>query len=340
MLHRVLSCVPKQMIDTAEKLKWLSRVCKEHKPHIFVTPQEFFGGAVMMPLDRDHRYEDLFPKLSKICKNNNTAMAVGVQQRDDDGANRSAIWFINEKGIYQGRLCKFALPKYDHVKAKGFGQVSPENNIENRFGVFKFHQMYVSAVFCWEVYADLLWTGLGILKPDLVFNMIKFGVNAWPTVKKVDGRQTVVGFGYGRWAEVDDGGWINRLKMASTWQVKCPVVCSTNSWDLNPRCMPLCGTISEIDGQAPNDLWYPQKDDKLKEIPEKIIVTEINEDAVRATLQNKFIYKDLVGELPPLTLGRYTMHLKMNRIENRLLKGRTIEKEKRNKNQPKLKDEK
>jgi len=316
-----LSCIPKQMTDTSEKLDWLRRVCHSYKPHILVTPQEFFGGAVMMNHQRDFHFDELFPALSKLCAENGMALAVGVQQRDDDNSNRTAIWFINEKGEYLGRVCKFALPKYDHVTTHGFGDVTPEDSFENRFKVFKFHKMYVSAMFCWEVYSDILWTGLGILKPDLVFSMIKFGPNAWPKVEKIKGQQTVVGFGYGRWAETDDGGWIDRLKMANVWQVKCPIVNSCNSWNMNPRCMPICGTISGIDGQAPNDYWYPRKEDKLKEIPEKIIVTEIDENAVRAVLYNKFIYKDLVGEFPPMTLGKYTMHLKINRIEGRLLKG-------------------
>lgn len=321
MKHRILSCVPEQMSSTLDKLKWLESTAIFHKPHIFVTPQEFFGGAVMMLKEqRDFTFDELFPKLAKICKKNKMALVVGVQQRDDDGANRSAIWFINEFGEYLGRICKFALPRYDHVSTHGFGNVTPEENFDNRFKVFKLHNLVVSAMFCWEVYSDLLWTGLGLLKPDVVFNLIKFGPNAWPQVATVKGQKVVTGFGYGRWGEVDDGGWIDRLKMANVWQIKCPIVTSTNSWNLNPRCMAMCGTISGIDGQAPNDVWYPRKEDKLKEIPEKIIITEIDENAVRAALQNKFIYKELIGEFPPFNIGRFTMMMKINRIENRLLK--------------------
>jgi hypothetical protein len=308
------------MTDMNEKLKWLEDVGHSLQPHILVTPQEFFGGAVMMSHDRDFTYERLFPKLSAICKKLTMALVVGVQQRDDDGTNKSTIWFINELGEFQGRLCKFALPKYDHVATKGFGNVTPETNFDNRFKLFKLHNMMCSAVFCWEAYSDILWTGLGIMKPDVIFNLIKFGPNAWPKVEMIKGKNTVVDFGYGRWAETDDGGWIDRLKMANVWQVKCPIVSSTNSWDLNPRCMPMCGTISLIDGQSTNDVWYPRKDDKLKEIPEKIVVSEIDENAVRAVLQNKFIYKELIGHFPPMTLGKFTMHLKINRIENRLIR--------------------
>jgi hypothetical protein len=326
MEHRILSAIPKQMTDVDEKLDWLRNVCHSYHPHIIVTPQEFFGGAVMMLHKRDFTHKELFPSLSKICKENNVAMAVGVQERDDDGSNRTAIWFINEKGKYLGRLLKFALPRYDHINAKGFGQVSPETAFENRFKVFKLHELYVTSIFCWEVYSDILWTGLGLIKPDVVFSQIKFGPNAWPQLTTIKSKKTVTGFGYGRWADkTDDGGWIERLRMGNVWQVKCPVICSTNSWNLNPRSMPICGTISGIDGQAVDDHWYPRKDDKLKEIPEKIIVSTIDEQRIRGSLKNKFAYQKAVGEFPPFSIGRFTMHLKINRIEDRLL--RDLEKE-------------
>ncbi len=320
MIHKILSCIPRQMTDYNEKLDWLVSMAEMHKPHIFVTPQEFFGGAVQMMHQRDFKHADLFPVLSAICKRLNMALVVGVQERDESGANRSAIWFINELGEYLGRVLKFALPRYDHVATGGFGNVVPEDSFENRFKIFKLHNLYTSAIFCWEVYSDVLWTGLGIMKPDVIFNLIKFGPNAWPSVKKVNNKNTVVGFGYGRWAEEDDGGWIARLKMANVWQVKCPIVTSTNSWDLNPRSMPVCGMISGLDGQAVDDHWYPRKEDGLKTIPEKVIISELDENRVRGVLKNKFAYSEAVGEFPPFSLGRFTMHLKINRIEDRMLR--------------------
>lgn len=277
-----------------------------------------------MQHNRDFVFDDLFPILSKICYTNSMALVIGVQQRDSDGTNRTAIWFINEHGEYLGRLIKFALPRYDHVDTNGFGQVTPETNFESRFKVFKLHKLYTSAIFCWEVYSDVLWTGLGLLKPDVIFNLVKFGPNAWPQVQKIKGLNTVTGFGYGKWGERDDGGWIERLHVANLWQVKCPIITSTNSWNLNPRCMSMCGTISNIPGQTNQDVWYPKKEDSFKEIPEKIIISEIDEGAVRGALENKFIYKDLTGSFPPYDLGKYTMMLKINRIENRIIKGHEL----------------
>ena len=222
-------------------------------------------------------------------------------------------------GIFQGDIYKFALPRYDHINTNGFGNVTPEDNIEHRFKTFKLYNLNVGAIFCWEVYSDVLWTGLSILKPDVVFSMIKFGVNAWPKINTIKKLKTVVGFGYGRWADKDDGGWIERLHVANKWQVKCPIINSTNSWNLNPRSMPICGTISNLDGQAVADYWYPQKQDKLKKIPEKIIISTIDEQRVRGVLKNKFAYANAVGVFPPFSIEKYTMHLKINRIEDRLL---------------------
>jgi hypothetical protein len=319
MDHKILSAIPIQLNNTNDKIKWIEFNLKKYQPHILVTPQEFFGGAVMMPHERDFEFEKLFPILSKMAKKFAAGLVIGVQQKDPGNINRSAIWFINEKGEFQGRLLKFAIPRYDHIKTSGFGQVTPEIDIENRFKVFKIHNLFVSAIFCWEVYSNILWTGLSILKPDLIFNMIKFGPNAWPIIKTINYQKVVKGFGYGRWAEEDDGGWISRLKMANIWQIKCPIINATNSWNLNPRSMPICGCISNLDGQAQDDHWYPRKEDKFHAIPEKIIISIVDEQRVRGVRKNKFAYADAVGEFPPFCIGKYTMHLKINRIEDRLL---------------------
>lgn len=273
-----------------------------------------------MPHKKEFTKEELFPKLRSIAQQRKCALVVGLVQKDDDGLNREAIWFLEKDGTLVGRLNKFALPKYDHVVTKGGGDIVPETDFSNRFKVFDLAGLRVSAMFCWEVYSDLLWTGLGLLKPDVVFSMIKFGPNSWPIVKKKNGRSMVVDFGYGSWTE--EGGWIERLRVASKWQVKCPIVCSTNTWNLKSRSMPLCGTICEIPGQAEETLWHPTKEMKMKTIPEHIQVDTINPAAVQAVLQNKWKYKDVIGEFPPFDVGKFTMMLKMNRIEDRIISGK------------------
>ena len=41
---RVLSCVPEQRFSFKAKVQWMDSIAKEHKPDLFVTPQEYFGG--------------------------------------------------------------------------------------------------------------------------------------------------------------------------------------------------------------------------------------------------------------------------------------------------------
>ena len=317
---KILSCVPRQMNTIEDKIEWLEEQCAKDVD-IVVTPQEFFGGAVNMPKKKAFTEKELMPALSTIAKSNSTAIVIGVEEQFED-CNKEAIWIINEKGKLIDKYFKFALPAYDHVCTKGFGDIVPETNLENRLRLTELRGAQIGIVFCWEAYCDVLWSGLGIMKPDLIFSLIKFGVNAWPKNKlnTRTGFKEVIDFGYGTWKE--DGGWRDRLRVASLWQVKCPIINSTNSWNLRPISMPCCGTIAELPGQATESFWHPTKEEKLKVVPEKIIIDEIDIDAVRGSLKSKFEYADAVGHFPPFEIGKYTMHLKINRITDRVLSGR------------------
>lgn len=324
---RVLSCIPEQLSDTDEKIKWYRKQIKKHQPDIFVFPQEFFGGIVMMPHKKEFHKKELLHILQKDAAKNNCAMAVGVVEKDDDGPfNKEVIWYIDESGEYLGQVQKMALPRYDHISTKGGGNIEPETQWENRFKTFTLHGMECTSIFCWEAFSDLLWSGIALCKPDLVFSQIKFGANSWPKVKpNKDKIKMVEGFGYGSWPKEPyewHEVWMERLFFASRWQVKCPVINSTNSWNLRPISMPLAGTICTLDGQAEHSLWYPTKEMGLKQIPEKIIVDEIDRDRIRASTINKFIYKDMVGEFPPFSLAKYTMMLKINRLQDRIIEGK------------------
>lgn len=321
---RILSCVPKQSATADSKLKWIRSTIKKNEPDILVTPQEFFGGAFSMPTKISFTFKELFPQLKKIAKTYKCALVVGVLEAFPKSFNKEAIWFIDEGGEFLGALYKIALPRYDHVCTKGYGNVEPETEWENRFKVFELRGLRVSGMFCWEVFSDILWSGLALLKPDIVFSLIKFGVNSWPQVEKKKGKQVVKGFGYGSYPKsLMDELWIQRLYMANRWQVKCPIICSTNSWNIRAISLPLCGTISSLDGQADDTLWLPEKGVKI--IPEKIVVDEIDRNKIRYALENKFTYKDVVGEFPPFSLAKYTMMLKINRLQDRLASGREQE---------------
>jgi hypothetical protein len=85
---------------------------KKYQPHILVTPQEFFGGAVMMPHQKTFHIDELLPELSHLAKKHNCALVVGAVEKElvsnsvrglpKRERNLEVIWFIDEKGIYQG----------------------------------------------------------------------------------------------------------------------------------------------------------------------------------------------------------------------------------------------
>lgn len=317
----VLSMVPRQLNSFDEKLAWLWEVVRQHDVDLVITPQEFFGGAYIMPDRKWFTKEELLPLLSELCITTKTGMVVGVCEKRT-GGNVESLWFINHQGELQGTVEKMALPKYDHVATNGYGRLISETDISRRCACFSVGGLEVAGIFCWEVYSTVLWAAISVAKPDLVANCIKFGVNSWPQVRKNPRtkRNEIEGFGYGTWSE--DGGWIERLKIASLWETRSPITTSTNSWGLRPISMPVCGTWCGLDGQGPRSLWHPTKEDKLKEIPEKLIVDEIDRDKVRGVRQNKWAYKEAVGEFPPMSNAKYTMLLKMARIEDRVLSGR------------------
>lgn len=314
----VLSSVPRQLDSVQSKLAWLVSTVETHNPDIAITPQEFFGGAVIMPQQKWFTKDELLPQLTKLAKRTSSALVVGVCEKLTQ-YNVESLWFIDESGEFVGEVRKLALPKYDHVATKGYGELVPELDWEQRFKTFELAGLQVAGVFCWEVYSTLLWAGLSVAKPDLIANCIKFGPNAWPQVKMENGRSVVKGFGYGGWSE--QGGWIDRMKFAALWEVRCPIVSSTNSWNLRPISMPICGCWTGLDGQGPRSLWHPRKEDKAKQIPEKIVIDEIDRNRVRAVRRNKWAYKEAVGEFPPMSIARFTMLLKMARVEDRILSG-------------------
>jgi len=316
-----MSMVPRQLSDYDEKLAWLLSQADEFQPDVVITPQEYFGGVTMMPHRIHFSQEELLPVLTKQCRKRKMGLVAGVCEKLPD-KNVQSLWFINEGGEFLGSIQKFAHPKYDHVSTNGSGNLTPETEFENRFKTFEIQGLRVAGIFCWEVYSTVLWAGLSLCKPDLIANCIKFGPNAWPKVRSDKfGVNRIVDFGYGTWEE--EGGWINRMKFGSLWESRCPVSSSCNSWNLRPISMPICGTYTGIEGQGPNSLWHPVKGEKYeKGVPiEKVIVDEIDRNAVRTIRKNKFAYKDAVGEFPPMSVMRFTMLLKMSRIEDRLLSG-------------------
>lgn len=315
---KILSCIPLQRRFKEAKLEWLEETIKKHRPDIFVTPQEYFGGASMMFPKVSFSEKELMPEIETLCKTYNTAFVLGVEEAFDD-CNKEAIWFIEKDGTIKGKIYKFALPAYDHVSTNGYGDIVPETNFESRFKTFELCELNVGGLFCWEVYSDVLWAGLALAKPDVVFNLIKFGANSWPIKGKVDGKTVIKDFGYGTWSEEDT--WLERLIMANKYEVKCPIISSTNSWELKPISQPYVGSISKIPGQLEKEtFWKPTKETKF--IPEMVVIDYVDKDKIRLSKDNKFRYKEITGEFPPFDLARFTMLLKIGRIEDRILSGK------------------
>ena len=322
---RVLSCIPKQLNDCQQKMDWLENICATQNTDVVCLPQEFFGGAVMMEHQKAFTEDALFPVLKELSIKYDKALVIGlVEKFKGSPYNKEAIWFIDKGGILRGKIYKMALPSYDHFITHGYGNIEPELSWENRFKTFEICGLQVSAIFCWEAFSNVLWSGLSLLKPHLIFSMIKFGVNAWPQLETVSPdsyykEKRVKGFGYAGWNSTI---WIDRLYCANHFQVYCPIVCSTNSWNLRPASKPLCGTISRIKAQAEDTLWMPKQEDKLKEIPEKIIIDEFDKDKIELGCESKFEYVEKVGEWPPFSDNEYTMLMKVKRLEERLITGK------------------
>lgn len=247
---------------------------------------------------------------------------LGVEE-DFKNINKEAIWFINKGGELLGKVFKIALPGYDHVSTDGYGDITPELEFENRFNTFELAGLQVGAIFCWETFSNILWTGLSMLNPDLVVNMIKFGPNAWPKLDKEGAETRINGFGYAGWGQPSEKLWYQANRYGGRFQAKCPVVCSTNSWNLKPKSMPFVGSISTIPDQLDHEqtFWTPRQKMNLSEIPEKVITESMNSGRIKSTRKSIYQFRDWVGEWPSYDLNKFTMLLKMGRIERRVIKG-------------------
>lgn len=315
---RVLSCVPLQRHQTQEKWDWIDTMAKLHKPDLFVTPQEYFGGIQTLYFKEAKgipvafKQDDIVKPALKLAKKHKMAIAIGALIMDENvGERRERIYLIDPDNGLQGYQDKWALPAYDHINAGGLTQVSPELNMGNRSVSFELKGAKVSVFFCWEVHAPVTWFALSRANPDIVLSMIKFGVCGWPQKTNENGKSWVKGFGFGL-----DGGWIERLQMGSKFDVVAPVVCSTNSWNLPQRSRPLCGTIYPFDIE--NSLWHPPKGARGP-IEEMVVVDDINPLRWRNVREHKIKYFEAVGDWPTSEARSYTMAFKTRRMERKIV---------------------
>lgn len=310
---RVLSCVPPQHYTLDAKLAWLDETAERNKPDIFATPQEFFGGVVIMPGHPFFTEDELLPTLLDLCEKHDMAMVAGVVEQDD-GTNYERLWFLDPReGGLLGKITKFALPAYSLAEAGGTYETYPETDWRNRSVIFNMRGAKVAGMFCWEVFSDFLWFTLGRREPDVVFSLIKFGPMAYPklTGNKEEGK-TIEAFGIasGR------NWWVERLEHASAWEVSCPIICATNTWGLPPKSGPICGKVKDIYGHS--TLWSPPAWGGSDRCSSHIQVDTIDVAKVRGNRLNTWKYRDLVGEFPPFARREFTMWVKIHRIERTL----------------------
>lgn len=310
---KVLSCVPQQVYTFADKLKWLDRTAAEFKPDLFVAPQEYFGGVQQLFFNTGEPLH--YPEAAitgpcgKLAKKHKMTLAIGALIKDEKLKQvRERIYLISNNGTVAGHYDKMILPAYDIA---GLTDVYPETDFAERAKVCEVDGLRLSIMFCWEVYSNYIWHALARAQPDMLLEMIKFGVCGWPQKGKdaKTGKDVVAGFGFG-----GDGGWVERLKMGSKFDIAAPIVCSTNSWDLPKRARPLAGVIYPFNEDHEDTLWYPGKGERGN-IVEHVQVDEINPLEWRYVRENKHQYMDAVGDWPSGNVRAYTMMWKVKRME-------------------------
>jgi len=157
-------------------------------------------------------------------------------------------------------------------------------------------------------------------------SLIKFGINGWPVKKKNDaGESIVTGFGYGK-----DGGWLERLHIAAKWDLACPIICSTNSWNLPNKAGALCGQIlpweeKEQKGDWPRPArkhtYWCSTNEKPPGAPmnEHVQVDDVDYLYWRYIRANKFELNQATNEWPSSESREMTMRWKVERMERKFL---------------------
>ena len=304
---KILTCVPKQHYTFEEKLEWLETQIKKHKPKIVVTPQEYFGGDYIMPEQSTFTEEELLPVLLELSDKYDVGLIVGLIERENK-KNYERMWFID--GELKGKITKFVEPAYT-LKGVGTYGLVQEDNLDNRFVNFEIKGALVSGFFCWEIYSDLLMSGLALLDLDFCVSQIKFGISAAPKKEKLpNGLVKVGGINFFK-----DTNWERRLRVANEFELKCPIVISTNSWDIPEKADHLYGVLDIF---TDHDVKKATQEDIEKGVVE---ITDLDLNKTRGTREHWSSYLERVGEMPPGFLRQYTMMWKVYNRERKLIKG-------------------
>jgi len=230
----ILSTVPQQEYTLEQKLKYIYLL---PRADLTVLPQEYFGGMYIMSRHPCFEEEELRWPLEQIAKIKSTHLVVGVVEKERDQIFQRA-WIIHrEKGLID-KFTKCAIPSYADIERGGYYGITA-GNLEDRARCVELDEWRVTLLFCWEAFSKSVWSALASGHPDLVLSLIKFGTMAEPLYGEKEGKRYLRGF------EVREGqdSWVERLEQASRWEVECPIICATNTWDLDLRSHPFCGLV-------------------------------------------------------------------------------------------------
>ncbi len=317
---KILSCIPKQAFTFSDKVAWAEYAIKMHKPELMILPQEYFGGIQQEIFKTGeplvYPEEEVLKPMKGLSKKYSCGILFGALIKDDGlGQTRERIYGVDSSGKLAGFQDKIFLPAYDHIEAGGIPRVSPEVSFSEREAPIIIDGVRVGILFCWEVFSGKLWRTVAQGQPDIIANMIKFGIKGYPQKSKnaVTGQSLVTGFGFGK-----DGGWFKRLEMAATYDVSVPIISSTNSWNLPCKSRPICGTIfpwttKEQFHTVANPL--PTSNPMTGEL---IVLDNINYLDWRHVREDKRNYFAQLNEWPSAESRYYTMMWKIKRLEKKI----------------------
>jgi len=314
-----VSTVPQQSKTVEGKLAWIVKCCEqlEGSGGFVVLPQEYFGGIQCVTLEAEGPVAwDQNLIVDKVLEAvvGFPDVVVGFGAVVQEGWLRRERYFVVSKGGIAGYKDKTWLPAYDHVKVSGSFGITPgaigDREERIKVNVVGLGEITIGILFCWEVFSGEIWRALRRSECDVVVHAIKFGVKSWPQKVKlveegIGGACLVKGFGYG-----GDGGWLERLSMGASWDVCCPVICSTNSWEAvvrSGRAGALCGVLYPwVDATA--DLVV--RGDTIKKDRIDVMYWRYGKQHMMKLFQE-------TGKWPGSELREHTMLMKIRRMEGR-----------------------
>ncbi len=329
----VACCMPRQEVTIEAKLQWLEETLDQTSCDIFLLPQEMIGGHYVwqlarkteqeMPLHVDQTW--LEDTIGEIARRRKVCIGVGACTKSSTRGAMEGYYYFSSQGKLLGEHYKYALPRYDDMRAEGHGQLWPETNYNRRATPVDIPELRlrVGTVFCWEVFSQSLWGSYSLAGVNLVTHPIKFAPRGWLQNKKQgDGKMHIVGFGNAPKSQM----WVDRLIMAGRHQVMCPIAVSCNSWNLGEKFMALTGVIDEVkkdkEGNPSTELFDVPSTEDNEKVHTFQMLPELYSGLDHHHSAGAFVAH--TGSIDGYSeMGELTMHGKIRRLEAHLIGGTT-----------------